>query len=390
MSNKIKHSKLAKARAGLIIDQPFFASILLSMPIEIDNSVPTMATDGESIKYNEQWTEKLSLPETVFVLAHETLHCVFDHMGRRGHRSPNRWNQAADYIINDLLVKEKIGSMPHGGLLNPNLVTQGGSTAEGVYTLLPESDENKGAGQPGGALDSVYDAGSNNGQNKADQATIAEKSAALKVRVIAAKNAAKMAGKLSANLERLVNDIVKPRYDWREILRRFITERAKNEYSFAKPKRRFLSQDLYLPSLSGQKMGEIVVAVDCSGSINDSLLAAFSAEINAIKQDTCPSKITVLYFDHDLCGEPEIFGPDDDLALSPRGGGGTAFSPIFNFVNNLDEAPACVVVLTDLYCNDYGNAPDCPVLWTCLENTPEQYQKVPFGEVITVNSESEE
>src|SRR5690606_23983989 len=116
MSNKIKHSKLAKARASLIIDHPFFASILLPMPISEDKTIPTMATDGETIRYNPEWTDSLTLDETTFVLAHETLHCVFDHMGRRGERTPNRWNQAADYIINELLIKDRIGSMPAGGL----------------------------------------------------------------------------------------------------------------------------------------------------------------------------------------------------------------------------------------------------------------------------------
>lgn len=387
MRSSLKNNKIAKARAGLIIDHPFFASILLPMPISEDESVPTMATDGETIKFNPTWTESLSLPEITFVLAHEALHCMFDHMGRRGSRGPNRWNQAADYIINELLMKEKIGSMPHGGLYNPSLVQKGNGTAEGVYKLLPEENEKKNAGDKGGALDQVNDAGSKNGTQPTDAATIAEKSANLKVRVVAAKNAARMQGRLSAGLERLVDEMLEPVVDWREVLRRFVSERAKVDHSFARPKRRFLHTDLILPSLTGEKMGALVVAVDCSGSVNRKLLLEFAAEINAIREDVRPSSIEVVYFDSDVC-HAETFTQDDDFKITPKGGGGTAFSPVFEYINKQAEAPIAVVFLTDLICDDFGPCPEYPVLWAVLEGVHQGYDKVPFGEILKIKSEA--
>lgn len=386
-SFKIKHSTVAKARAGLIIDQPFFASILLPMLITEDESISTMATDGETIRFNPKWTGKLTLPETIFVLAHETLHCVFDHMGRRGTRGPNRWNQAADYIINELLIKEKIGSMPHGGLYNPQLTKQGGNTAEGVYKLIPEENEKNGAGDKGGALDQVHDAGSNQGKDKPDEATRAQKSADLKVRVIQAKNAAKMQGKLSENMERLVDDMVKPVIDWKSVLRRFVSERAKIDYTFARPKRRVVSDDYILPSLSGERMGALVVAVDCSGSVDRTLLTSFAAEINAIREDCKPSSVDVIYFDSRVCFT-ESFTEDDEFSIKPKGGGGTAFSPIFEHILEMPVPPIACVVLTDLCCDDYGPAPEYPVLWACLDNVSDHYKDaVPFGEVLEVSGE---
>lgn len=384
----IKHSKIAKARAGLIIDHPFFASILLPMPIKEDSSIPTMATDGESIVYNPQWTESLSLDETTFVLAHETLHCVFDHMGRRGARTPNRWNQAADYVINEILIKQRIGSMPHGGLYNPQLTAQGNNTAEGVYKLLPESSENKKSGQKGGALDQVHDAGSKQGTGSTDAATQAAASAALKVRVIQAKNAAKMQGKLSADLDRLVDDMVKPKVDWKAVLRRFISERAKVDATFARPKRRFLAEDLYLPSLNGQKMGKLAIAVDCSGSVDQRLLNLFSAEINAIREDMRPSGLDIIYFDSKVCKTTSV-SDEESLTIKPVGGGGTAFSPVFEHVNAMTEEPACVVFLTDLICHDFGPRPAYPVLWCVLEGVQSGWDKVPFGEIVEVSNEGE-
>lgn len=393
--SKVK-SQIAKARAGLIIDQPFFASLLLPMPIYETDQVETFATDGESIIYNPQWAETLTQAETTFVMAHETLHCVFDHMGRRETRSPNRWNQAADYIINDLLVKERIGSMPKGGLLDSSLVLQGKGTAEGVYKLLPESSEGNKPGKPGGSLDNVMDGkivvspDSKSGSGgviitvaKLDPSEKQQRSTDRKIRTIQATNAAKMQGKLSANLDRLLSDALKPIVDWREVLRRFVSDRAKVDYSFSRPKRRFLADDLYLPSLTGEKMGILAVAVDCSGSVDKKLLAKFSAEVNAIKQDVHPARIDVVYFDSKVL-HTESFEPDEDLVIRACGGGGTNFSPVFQCINAMPDQPVACVFLTDLQCSDFGDAPAYPVLWTVLEGKTPGIDAAPFGEVLKV------
>lgn len=375
---------IAKARAGLILDQPFFASLLLPMPMTESEEVPTFATDGTSIVFNPKWAETLTLAETTFVLAHEVLHCVFDHMGRRGDKVHSRWNQAADYVINGILTKERIGTMPKGGLLDSALVAKGNGTAEGVYRLLDGSNDGKGPGQKGGSLDDVLDAGSDMGQGPADPAAAAQASAELKVRVIQAKNAAKMAGKMPASIERLVNDLVKPAVDWRDVLRRFISDRARVEYTFARPKRRFLAEDMYLPSLGGQRMGLISIGVDCSGSVDAALLNAFAAEINAIREDVLPSRIEVFYFDSRVV-KVETFEADDTVKLSPVGGGGTAFSPVFEAINGESEMPAACVMLTDLYCDDFGPPPHYPVLWA-VKGGP-AVLKAPFGETIRIESE---
>lgn len=382
-------SIIAKAKAGLILDQPFFASILLSMPMVEDASVPTMATDGDSISFNPQWVATLSLSEVTFVLAHETLHCVFQHMLRLGNKNHNKWNIAADYVINDLLVNERIGTMPQGGLLDAALVKQGKGTAEGVYNLLPKDAEDKKPGQKGGSMDEMVQPGqtpSTKGQpgkpggQPVDAATLAKKESEMRVKVLQAKNAAKMQGKLSAGLERLVQDVVRTETDWRAVLRRFFSERAKTDLSYARPKRRFLAEDIYLPSLTGEKLGAVVIAVDCSGSINAALLGAFEKEIKGIMQDTAPSEIKVMYFDSKVL-KTDTYEQDAEISLKPVGGGGTAFSPIFEAIAALDSVPTACVILTDLMCNDFGDAPGCPVLWASTER---RYQPVPFGEVIVL------
>lgn len=372
----MKYDKLTQAKASLIVMQPFFATILMSQPITLREDLPfkTMATDGRHIWVHPEFLEKSSVDELKFALCHEAMHVVFAHMFRRGARNHRKWNIAGDYVINDLLVKENVGKAPHGVLINPHIVQEGGGTTEGVYEKLPDDDGGKGGGGNGGEdqWDDCMDAqGSPSEQAQAE--------AEARVMVAQAAQAAKMAGKLSAGLQRFVDSAMKPKIDWRECLRRFIYARAKTEYSWARPKRRFLAEDLYLPSLGGEKMGKILIAVDCSGSIGQKELNEFAAEMASIKNDVRPEAIDVLYFDSRVCHH-DHFEQDEDLVVEPHGGGGTAFSPIFAYTEEHDIDPVCCVVLTDLYCSDFGPAPDYPVMWITNGATT-----APWGQVIEMD-----
>jgi predicted metal-dependent peptidase len=185
-----------------------------------------------------------------------------------------------------------------------------------------------------------------------------------------------MMGKMSAGLERLVNDVLAPKVDWRDVLRKFVEKCRSDQRSFARPNRRFLSQGLYLPSISGEALGEIAIAVDCSGSIDDKILAQFAGEINAIKEDGNPTRIHVVYFDSEV-SHYESYGRDDTLDIRAHGGGGTAFSPVFQYFAEHDIEPVACVFLTDLCCDDFGDAPSYPVLWVSTDEGD-----APFGEVV--------
>lgn len=365
----MRYDKLTQAKSGLIIEQPFFASILLSQPIEVREDLPykTMATNGRRIFVHPEFIEKASREEVMFGLCHEVMHTVFAHMFRRGGRNARKWNHAGDYIINDLLVKEGVGKMPIGCLLNPQLVQDGGGTADGVYDLLPDDDGKE-------SWDEVMEGGAGESESERAQAE-----AEIRVMVAQAAQAAKMCGALSANLQRFVDNVMKPKVDWKEVLRRFVDARAKTEYSYARPKRRFLAEDIYLPSLAGEKMGKILIAVDTSGSIGQQELAEFAAEMKAIQSDVKPEAIDVLYFDSKVCHH-DHFDQDEELTVEPHGGGGTAFSPIFRFADDELIEPVACVVLTDLCCSDFGPPPPYPVLWVTTG-----WEQAPWGQVVPMN-----
>lgn len=363
-------AKIGKCKAALILEQPFFATLLVNLPMREDEGIPTMATDGTVFLYNPEFVESLTFDELKFVLAHEVGHCIFQHMFRKGQRDHRRWNQAGDYIINDLLNKESIGKMPEHGLHNPQLVQAGGGTTEGVYDLLPEGGGGGGGGNGhGDPLDDCMDAPGGPAEKSTAEAE-------MKVKVAQAAQAAKMMGKMSANLQRFVDAALKPKVDWRDVLRRFVASKVKQDATFARPKRRFFADDIYLPSLTGETLGEVVVAIDCSGSIGQAELNEFGAEVRGIFEDCMPSKLHVVYFDSDVCHH-DIFLPDDDLRIEPHGGGGTAFSPVFRYLHDNAVEPECCVFLTDLYCNDFGDPTPYPVLWVTTAATD-----APWGEVV--------
>jgi len=359
---------LAKARTALVLEHPFIGNVALNMPFVKDYTCRTAWTNGKRIGYNPHFIDSLNDEERKFVVAHECLHPMLEHTFRRGGRHHKKWNQAGDYVINKLLKDEGIGKLVKGCLDNDQLHQAGGGTTDGIYNLLPEPDDdgNNGHGEP---LDDCRDTEG----SPADQA---QAEAEWKVRVAQAAQAAKMMGKMSAGMQRLVDDVLQPKVDWREVLRKFVEKCKSDQRSWARPNRRFLSQGLYLPSVSGESLGEIAIAVDCSGSIDQETISQFAAEIRTIKEDGNPTKIHVVYFDSEV-SHYESYGRDDDLDIKPHGGGGTAFSPVFTYFAEHDIDPVACIFLTDLCCNDFGDMPDYPVLWVSTDEGT-----APFGEVV--------
>ena len=362
--------RISKAKTALILEHPFIGSVALNMPMSIDNSVPTAATNGKRVLFNEEFCNGLSDEELKFLVAHECMHPMLEHNFRRGERDAYKWNQAADYVINKLLTDEGIGKMPEQGLLDETIYLNGGGTSDGIFNLLPDTpDDGQGNGGQGQPLDSCED-------GQGSPAEVSQQQAEWKVKVAQAAQSAKMMGKMSAGLERLVDAILKPKVDWRDVLQRFVVKCRSDQRSWARPNRRFLSQGLYLPSVSGESLGEIAFAVDCSGSIGQDEINQFASEITTVWQDQRPTKVHVIYFDSEVSHYDE-FEQEDEPVVKPHGGGGTAFSPVFKYMMEHGIEPVACIFLTDLCCDDFGDAPDYPVLWVSTHD-----DKAPFGEVV--------
>jgi predicted metal-dependent peptidase len=361
-------TRLAKAKTSLILEHPFVGAIALGMPHTYSDIIPTAATNGKRVLYNPEFVSGLSDEELKFLVAHECMHPMLEHNFRRQSRDPKRWNMAADYVINQLLTDEGIGKFIEGGCLNKALYDAGQGVSEHIYTLLPESDGEGGGGDMGGTGQDLED-----GEGTAsDQA---QEAAEWKVKVAQAAQAAKMMGKLSAGMARLVDSILNPTVDWREVLQKFVVKHKTDERSFARPNRRFLSQGFYMPSRTGERMGPIAFLVDCSGSIGDDILAQMAAEVRTVHEDLRPEKLHVVYFDA-VVTHYDCFLPDDTVSISFHGGGGTDVRAAFDFLDTEGHADnlACTIVLTDGY-TPYPDDCTTPVIWAMTTD-----MTAPFGE----------
>ena len=356
---------ISKARTSLVLEHAFIGNIALNLPMKLDYNIPTAMTNGKEIRYNPHFMNKLSDEEKKFLIAHECFHPMLEHPMRIRGRDLRKYNQAGDYVINQLLTDEHIGRMPEGGLLNNAIYQAGGGTTEGIYNILPDNPDGD------DPMDECADSGGT-------PAEVAQLQAEWKVRVAQAAQSAKMMGQLSAGLARLVDEVLSPKVDWREVLQRFVVKLRTDERSYSRFNRRFLPQGMYLPSVSGESMGELVFAIDCSASITQDIINQFASEVRSVKEDCNPVAIHVVYFDSEV-SHYDKFAQDEEISIAMHGGGGTAFSPIFAYLQEHNVDPVACVVLTDLECNDFGEAPDYPVLWVSI-----QEGTAPFGEVVVM------
>lgn len=373
-------SRMTKARAQLVMRQPFFGTLALGMKLVEDPTFSTGWTNGKVIAYNPTWVGGLRQSQVVGFAAHEVLHPAFLHHLRRGGRNKRKWNVACDYAINQILVDAGF-DLPDNGYVDAKYKDL---SAETIYNMLPD-DIGKGRGPRGWDTDDP-DPGQCGGVVDFDEAgdSVAETAEEhnWKVQVAAAAHAARQQGKLPASLERLVAEILKVTTPWREILRRFITDKSADDFSWSKGNRRYLSQGLYLPTAWSESMGEIVVAVDTSGSISIAELTHFFGEINKIREDTAPRQTHVIYCDAEV-NAVEVYGPEDMIEPHPTGGGGTDFCPVFDYVAEKDISPKCLIYLTDMYGSFPTHAPEYPVLWATF--TDWSQHPAPWGEHVEID-----
>ena len=390
--------RIQKARTTLILDHPFFGSLLFHLKGHECRSIPTMATDGVSLFYNPEFVETLNAATLAGTLAHEVMHPALHHHVRRFGRDPKRWNVACDFAINPLLVDAGL-SLPDGVLIDNRFR---GMSAEQIYSLLEsesetgqDSSKEDGDDEPGGE-DSKDEASSGGDSNEPsapiteggigqvldapppdeETPTIEEQAREWDVAVNQATTVARQAGKVPAGLHRTLEGAAEASVDWREMLRRLWSDTIPADYSWMRPNRRHVWAGVYLPGVIREGVGEIAIAVDCSGSVNGRQLRLFEAEVRSILEGQRPQRVYVLYFDA-IVNDVETYEAGQRVDLNPVGGGGTEFGPCFDWLDEHGIRPQTLVFLTDLYGSFPPEAPPYPVLWASTGG-----RKVPFGEVI--------
>lgn len=424
-------TKLAAARTRLIIDKPFLGALVLRLPLKKANPdwCKTTATDAKSFFYNPDYIAALNLSQTEFILAHEALHCALSHFARREHRIKHRWDIACDYAINPILKKDGLVPPP-GALLESSYENM---TAEEIYPYIKDNDNSEtldhhmyddsgegksdqGKAKPNDNPDTPQEDKADNrppeeGQDPAgkddqqdergqDQETQSESESdngapppapltpqekeALSVqwqqRMAGAAQTAMQAGKLGADMARLVDFLLQPQLPWRMLLARYMTQIARDDYSYTRPSTR-RGDPAVFPSLRSAQL-DIAVALDTSGSISATEMNEFIAEIDAIKGQM-RARITLQACDAKLAEQgPWVFEPWETFELPKKlsGGGGTLFTPVFEWAERQDKQPDLLVYFTDAEGEFPKVVPNFPVLWLVKGKHP-----VPWGQRVQLN-----
>lgn len=342
--------EMTRARIKMLLREPFFGHLALSCTLRETTDIPTMATDGKSILFNRKFVEAQTPDELIGVIAHEVMHNALLHTFRRNDREPKKWNAAADYATNGLLLEHGF-SLPADRLYDPKYK---GMSAEQIYRMLPAVIECPSWG-------SMIDPPSN------DVSSLTELEATWMTNVKTAAEAEKSSGKKSRASELALHDAV-PRVNWRAQLASIATELMKTNYAWYPCNQQYLQMGLHVPTLSEPQMGPLVIAIDTSGSIRKEELAAFLAEVNSLIETVNPRYVTVIYCDSSIKAVEEF--EEAPITLTPVGGGGTDFVPVFNHIATMDEEPSALLYFTDLCVSrsDYPETqPDYPVYWVITE-----------------------
>jgi predicted metal-dependent peptidase len=376
--NKIVE-KLVGARIALLLKHPFFGNMATRLTlIDASEWCPTLATDGRNFYYNNDFVNKLKPKEAEFGFAHEVLHNVFDHIGRRGDRDPELSNIAADFAVNQILKDEKIGEVPNFIKIFQDNKYRSWSYEE-IYEDLKKRCKTINLSDLGELLDEHLDGEGDSesdddgekidGNGKGRPRFTAEERKKIRDEIKEAMLAAAQAAgadNTPAGIQRMIGDFTAPKMDWRELLRLNIQSIIKNNFSFARPNRKSQQCGAVLPGLLNEETVDVCVAIDMSGSITNAQAKDMLSEVKGIMDEYVDFKLTVWTFDTKVYNM-QIFTNDnaDDIAsYVPMGGGGTSFECNWDFMKDNEIEPKRFVMFTDGYpCGGWGDEDYCETLF---------------------------
>lgn len=371
--NKIL-DKLITARVGLLLKHPFFGNLATRLTlIDATDWCSTLATDGRRFYYNNDFVNRLTPKECEFGFAHEVLHNVFDHMGRRENRDPVLSNIAADYAVNQILKDENIGQAPSWMQIYQDNKYRGKSY-EAIYDELYEKADKIDIGGLGELLDEHLDdseveiigGGCKEGKGQRPQLTAEERKQIRDEIKEAMVSAAQSAGKLPAGVERVIKDFTEPKMDWRHLLRQQIQSIIKNDFSFSRPNRKSQMSGAILPGMLNQETIDVCAAIDMSGSISNKQAQDFISEVKGIMDEYQDFNLKLWCFDTEVYNLAEFTGDNaaDIADYQVKGGGGTMFEANWEFMKNEGIEPKKFIMFTDGYpCGGWGDADYCDTLF---------------------------
>ena len=393
------HDRVIVARVGLLLRHPFFGNMATRMRVQsCDDWCPTAATDGRNLYYNTQFFNMLTNKQIEFVIAHEILHCVFDHIVRREDREPRVYNIACDYLVNNLLVRDKIGERVDQIQIFQDFKYDGWASEE-VYDDIFEKYDDDELEQLGQLLDEHVDwekdadegegnnaPGAGDKEGKGEGRPTYSKDELKKIRdeikesmITSAQSAG--AGNTPGEISRMIKELTEPKMNWRELLRQQIQSTIKSDFTFSRPSRKGWHTGAILPGMNFQDTIDLCIGVDMSGSIGNSQAADFLGEVKGIMDEYQDYKIKLWCFDTQVYNEEDFSadGGNDITEYEILGGGGTDFDVNWSYMKEKDIQPKKFIMFTDGYpFGSWGDEDYCDTIFVIHSHRDKNLQ-APFG-----------
>ena len=348
---KLKKVKISLMRNPLFVQ---WSGVMMVGKTEVVDNCPSACTNGRDEMYGRKFIRELDEKELAFVVLHENLHKAFKHLfiwRKLFDKNPRLTNMACDYVINLMLVRfdpnevhiavpKKDGKVY--GLLDTRFA---GMNTKQVFDILEKEQKEGGEGGEGEPGDGEGEGNGHGGFDEHDwdgakELTPQEQrqlEREIDQGLRQGQFAAKRMGAGSGDADRLVDELLKPQVNWKDELRDFVKSicTGRDASSWRRVNRRFLAQDIYMPTLVSEKIGKGVVGIDTSGSISGKGIALAVTEIDSLMREVKPEGVDLLYWDHSVARHEEYGANDmEGFAAStrPKGGGGTDPQCVSKFI----------------------------------------------------------
>jgi predicted metal-dependent peptidase len=369
--------RLITARVQLLLNNGFFGNLATRLELQEASSwCPTAATDGRHFFYNTEFINSLDDDELIFLMGHEVLHCVYDHMDRRGDRQPRLWNIANDYVVNMDLVENNIGKKITKVQICFDYKYQNWISDEVYDDLLENGDydqetldmhldfgDGDSEGQSAGSTPG--EGGSEDGPPQYSEEERNEIRNEMKEAIM---NAAKGASNkdVPRGVRSMIKDLTNPELDWRELLATNIQSVVKNDFTFMRPARKGIQEGVYLPGMDYDQDLDVFCFIDSSGSMMDEMLRDLCSEVKGIMEQYTNFVLRLCFFDTDTytIHEFDSSNIDEIHDIEVEGGGGTEFDCMFDRLKAEDIVPQKLIVFTDGYpWGSWGDEDYCDTLF---------------------------
>jgi predicted metal-dependent peptidase len=379
-----EEQRLEKAIVAIISEKKYtaLAGVLMIGDKVIDESIPTACTNGRDEKYGREYVKGINDAELRGLALHENKHKVYRHLNIWKHLweiDAQLANMAMDYVINLEILDEnppdergvRFAELPEGGLVDEQY--RGMNTAQVFKILRKKKQDNESGGDTDSCVTDTNGGFDHHDFEGAQELSADEQRDLARDIDEAIRQGAMSAGKMGVNQARSLDELLQPQVDWREVLREFIYATCVgNDYStYSRPNRRLMSQGIYMPSGVSEKVNELVLAIDTSGSVEQRALTVMLTEVKCICDTVRPDKVRILYWGSDVVRD-EVYGMHelDQLIQStkPRGGGGTDVVCVTEYMKENNIKPQATIVLTDGYLFGGWGDWECPVLWAILDH----------------------